>query len=58
MNNKRTYKAPAVLRSVSVQMESPILTGSVVTPNTEIETAGQKVEERNFTDSGFNSVWE
>lgn len=58
MNNKKHYKAPAVLRSASVEMESPILTGSVVTNNTTIETAGQKVETRDFSEAGFNSTWE
>jgi len=58
MNNKRIYKAPAILRSVMVQMETPILVGSVVTRETTIETAGQTVEKRDFSESGFNNVWE
>ena len=55
---KKIYKAPDVLRKVTVEMEGTILEGSVVTKDTTIETAGQKVDERNFTDSGFYQVWE
>ena len=55
---KQKYKAPCILKRVTVQLEAGFLQGSVVTKNTEIETAGQKVQERDFQNSGFNSVWE
>jgi len=57
-NMKLKYIAPAVKRSVEIELEQEILTGSVVNPQTKIETAGQKVENRDFTDSGFNQTWE
>lgn len=52
------YVAPRVRRIVEMELEQDLLTGSVVTPNTKIETAGQKVETRDFSDSSFNSTWE
>ncbi len=44
--------------SAEIEIEQPILSGSVVTNSTGIETAGQKVENRDFSDTGFNSTWE
>lgn len=52
------YKAPKILRKVTVELECPILAGSVVSKETTIETAGQQVEQRDFSTSGFNQVWE
>jgi len=60
MKQRNKYIAPTVLRSVLIEMESEILSGggSVVTPNTKIDTAGQTVETKSFDADGFNSVWE
>lgn len=55
---KRFYRTPAVLRQVAVELEQNLLAGSVVTKKTTIETAGQKVENKDFSESGFNSTWE
>jgi len=55
---KLKYIAPAVKRSVEIEMEQAILDGSTVTPQSKIETAGQKVDTKDFSDTGFNSVWE
>lgn len=54
---QRIYKAPSILKTVDVLLEDNLL-ASVVTPKTKIETAGQKVEDHSFSDSGFNSKWE
>ena len=58
MKHTKVYKAPAVLRSATVEMENPILAGSVVTKDTKIEPAGQKVDDHSFADSSFESKWE
>lgn len=58
MNTKLKYLAPKVKDSARMELEQGILTGSVVDPKTTIETAGQKVEERDFSQSGFNTTWE
>ncbi len=55
---KQSYITPSVRKKVEMEIEQAILTGSVVTPTSTIETAGQKVEEHNFSESGFNTQWE
>ena len=55
---KKQYVSPAILREVPLQLENPLLAGSVVNQQTTIETAGQQVEQRDFSTSGFNQVWE
>ena len=57
-NMKLKYIAPAVKRSVEIEMEQHVLTGSVVTHQTNIETAAQKVDDHSFGDSSFDSKWE
>lgn len=58
MIHKNLYVSPQLLRCVSVELEDPLLVGSVVTNSTTIESAGQKVEEHSFNDSFFESKWE
>ena len=62
MVNMKNYVSPTVLRRVSVQMETPILSGSVVNQmNNNIETAGQTSTNLRDTDlnlSGFSHSWE
>lgn len=56
---KLAYIAPAVINRVSVELETPILAGSVVNNSTTIQTTGQEVVEYNFGNSSdFNQVWE
>lgn len=55
---KLAYIAPAVINRVSVELETPILAGSVVTNDSVIQTTGQGVETHDFSDSSFNQVWE
>ena len=52
------YSSPCILQEVKMELESDILAGSVVSKSTKIETAGQQVETRDFSDVGFNSTWE
>ena len=54
---KKHYKAPYVLKEVTVHLESGFLQGSVITNETGIETSGQTVEKRDFEDSGFSHIW-
>ena len=59
MAKKMSYISPAVRKRVSVELETSILTGSVVTKSSSIQTTGQDVVEYDFSDgSTFNSVWE
>ena len=55
---KNCYTPPLVKKKVSYEPEAVLLAASVVTKNSSIETAGQKVEERDFSDAGFNHTWE
>lgn len=55
---KEKYVAPCIKRKVTLHLEDGILAGSVVNKKTTIETAGQKVETKDFSDTGFNSTWE
>ncbi|MBO4657575.1 MAG: hypothetical protein J5639_07370 [Bacteroidales bacterium] len=58
MDNRIVYETPAVIREYKVELEGQLLAGSVVTKNTTIETAGQKVDDHSFGDTGFDSKWE
>ena len=58
MNRKIAYITPAVIKRVSVELESPVLAGSVVNEHSEIKTTGQEVVTHDFSDSSFNQVWE
>lgn len=57
MKKKKQFVKPAVLEEVSLQLESPILEGSVV-DNTTIISTGQQVETHDFSGSDFNFQWE
>ena len=41
-----------------MELESPILAGSVVNNSSEIKTTGQEVVPYDFSNSSFNQVWE
>lgn len=59
MVRKMEYMAPVVRKRVSVELETSILTGSVVNDKSTIQTTGQKVETYDFSDaSTFNTSWE
>lgn len=55
---KKTYSAPAVRKTVTLVTERVLLSGSVVTDRTRIESAGQETESRSFDAEGFNHNWE
>lgn len=57
--DKKKYLAPCVLKSVEVLSEEDILTGSVVTKDSQARTTGQEVVSYDFSDdTSFNQVWE
>lgn len=58
MNIKDFYIAPQVRRILEFEPEQDLLTASVVTQSTNIETAAQKVDGHSFGDSSFDSKWE
>lgn len=60
MAKKLNYIAPDILKQVSVYLENGILAGSVVTKDSNIQTAGQQTETYDFSasSSSFNQVWE
>lgn len=53
-----TYTPPSVIKTVGITLETGILAASVITKDTKIETSGQKTEENDFSQSGFNTTWE
>ena len=55
---KRRYISPAIIRTVSVELENEILAGSTVQPDSEVKTVGQEVVTMDFSQSSFNQVWE
>ena len=55
---KKNYSAPVIRKTVPVIQGSAILAGSVVDKDTTVETAGQKVEERDMSGAAFNHDWE
>ena len=46
------------MNQATLNLEIDMLAGSVVDKDTNGETAGQKVEERDMSGSGFNHTWE
>ncbi len=59
--NKSKYKTPAVIRKVSIELESPLLAGSVVDSFNAggVDTTGQEVVKKNMDDgTSFNHIWE
>ncbi|MBO4340652.1 MAG: hypothetical protein J5835_04405 [Bacteroidales bacterium] len=55
---KRIYSTPSIKKKLTLSLERGILAGSVVTKDTTIETAGHKVEERDFSAAEFNHTWQ
>ena len=58
MRKQNNYTSPAVFRRISLELESPILAGSLV-DDTSVSTGGQ--ETGGFIDgsgSSFNHDWE
>lgn len=55
---KHSYASPRIIREVKHEVASPLLAGSVVTPNTKIRSAGQDLDSHSFDDTGFNNTWE
>ena len=59
MVKNKIYESPAVFKKIDIQLEDPILTGSVVT-SSSIETAGQTVGTvfEDASSGSFNHGWE
>ena len=57
---KRLYTSPRVMRCQHIEMESTLLSESVVTQSTVIETTGQEIGGYYDVsgDSTFNHEWE
>ena len=58
---KRLYTSPRVMRCQRLEMESTLLTESVVTQSTVIETTGQEIGgyyDASGNGSNFNHEWE
>ena len=59
MMSKKMYRAPGVLKTVTVLLEKDLLAGSVVNKNTKVQTKGQEVVSYDFSDgTTFNQTWE
>ena len=57
MDSCKRYVAPAVLRKVSVALETNLL-ASTVQAKSEVKTMGQEVVTMDFTQSSFNQEWD
>ncbi|MBQ9462782.1 MAG: hypothetical protein IJU68_03905 [Bacteroidales bacterium] len=56
METNKHYVSPAVLEDVHLEMENRILAQSVVTEDTEVESAGQQIEDHMMT--GYDHSWQ
>lgn len=55
---KDLYKSPVIVRTVTIDMDEPLLAGSVVEKRLEVDTAGQQAVDHDFSDaSSFNTEW-
>ena len=57
MKTRKRFERPAILRELALTGDAPILQGSVA-DNTVIVSAGQEVQEHNFSGNDFNHQWE
>ena len=56
MKTKQKFESPRVLGELDIQ-PSCVLLASVVDTKITIESTGQKVENHDFSGSGFNHEW-
>ena len=56
MNKK--YIPPAILKEVTINVSHDLLSSSVVTSDTEVESMGQEVVDYEFSSYGWNLDWE
>ena len=52
----KNYVSPAILEDVQLELESRLLSQSVVTEDTEVESVGQQIEEHST--SGLEHNWQ
>lgn len=58
MESRKRYLAPAVIKQVSVELETDLLAASTIQPDSEVKTMGQEVVTMDFSQSSFNQEWE
>lgn len=58
MESRKRYLSPAVIKQVSVDLESDLLAASTVKPDSQVKTMGQEVVTMDFSQSSFNQEWE
>lgn len=58
MKSCKRYIAPAIIKTVSVEIETEILAASTVKNDSEVKTMGQEVMTMDFSQSSFNQEWE
>lgn len=57
MEMKRKYERPFVVGRVTMQLEK-VIAGSVISGSSKVETVGQEVESKDFTNDGtLNHEW-
>lgn len=58
MESCKRYIAPAIIKTVSVELETELLAGSTVQSKSEVKTMGQEVVTMDFSQSSFNQEWD
>ncbi len=58
MKSCKRYIAPAIIKTVSIEIETEILAASTVKNDSEVKTMGQEVMTMDFSQSSFNQEWE
>ena len=58
MGSCKRYIAPAIIKTVSIEIETEILAASTVKNDSEVKTLGQEVMTMDFSQSSFNHDWE
>ena len=54
---QKGYQSPCVLKTLSLEMQSNLLAGSVVTKDTQIKNVGQETVSYDFSNPQFNQEW-
>ena len=58
MESRKRYLAPAVIKQVSVELETDLLGASTVLRSSEVKTTGQEIVTMDFSQSSFNQDWD
>ena len=58
MDSCKIYLAPAIIKTVSVELGAEILASSTIKPDSEVKSMGQEIVTMDFSQPSFNQEWD